>query len=76
MTYGLTAEVTRCTPFLQLVETDYRNVRNAQRNVGVVFGIEEMVDAAVQNYVQFESELLSLSLKDVGFHVLWIGQTT
>jgi hypothetical protein len=61
--FGITLNTLGPRPFLEISRDDFATVTTAQRNLLVMLSIEEKFDALLQNYVEYERELLSLALE-------------
>jgi hypothetical protein len=63
MSWGLTREVLGCPPFLPLAEAEFSTLKAAQLNILLALRVEEKFDALLQNYADYEREILSLTLE-------------
>ena len=65
--------ITLCTlgprPFLAISADDFAALKTAQHNLLLMLSIEEKFDALLQNYAEYERELLSLALEHTVFQV-------
>ena len=60
--YGITRIASDGAPFLPISAEEFRNIKFALQNILVLLGVEEKFDAFLQNYVDYERELMSLAL--------------
>jgi hypothetical protein len=68
--YGITLCTLGPRPFLAISSDDFAAVRAAQHNLLLMLSIEEKFDALLQNYAEYERELLSLALEHTVFRGL------
>jgi hypothetical protein len=60
--YGITRTVLEGAPFLSISAEEFQGVKAAQRNLLILLSIEEKFAALLENYAEYERELLSLAL--------------
>lgn len=72
--WGLTREVLGCPAFLPITRAEFAGLKAAQAGVLLILRVEEKFDALLQNYAEYERELLSLTLERTVFRELeWSG---
>jgi hypothetical protein len=64
MDYGLTCDVLTCKHFLFLTEEEFEAARKARGHLFEVLDIEEKLNIVLENYIEYEHELLQITLKD------------
>ena len=63
MRHGITRAVLEGAPFLPISPEEFQAVKAAHRNLLVLLGIEEKFAALLENYAEYEGELLSLAFR-------------
>ncbi len=61
--YGITLDLIGEQAFLEMSQDDYLSVTSAQKNIWAMLSIEEKFDALLQNYAEYERELLSIGVE-------------
>lgn len=69
MEYGLTQDVLECEHFLRIPEAVFGRIASARDRSIRALEIEENLDMLLHNYVDFEHELLQISLRNALFSV-------
>jgi hypothetical protein len=67
MKYGITKLTLGQNPFLDISPDEYREAKVARQNLMEVLDVEEKLNLVLENYVEFERELLSGSLNHMVF---------
>src|ERR1044072_2560892 len=67
MQYGITKLVISCNHLLEISRQEFDEARFAKRSLVDALGIEEKLDIVLENYAEYEKELLELSLKNAIF---------
>src|SRR5947209_4641827 len=49
-------------PFIGITEDEFRQLRDAKKNLILMVGIEEKFDFLIENYAEYEEELLKIAL--------------
>jgi hypothetical protein len=65
MEYGITCLVLAPPGFLPISESEYNEIRDAKRNIIALVAIEETFDFLVENYREYEHDLLDLTLNQL-----------
>lgn len=63
MRYGISACALENWPVLDISAGEFDAIKRAQRGLLTVLTIEEKFDAVLENYAEYERELLSLTLQ-------------
>jgi hypothetical protein len=63
MEYGLTRRVLTCRHFIPITEEQFAEIRGAKDSLGRILAIEERLELVLQNYVEFEHEILQVTLE-------------
>lgn len=63
MEYGLTRVTLDCTHFLPMPEEEFVQAQLARDRSFKVLEIEEKLDMVLQNYIEYEHELLQITLR-------------
>lgn len=61
--YGITCLVLGFSSFIEISDDEFTRITNAKRNLLTLLGIEEKFDLVLENYLEYERELLSLNLQ-------------
>lgn len=61
--YGITCLVLGCSLVIEISDDEFTRITNAKRNFLTILGIEEKFDLVLENYLEYERELLSLNLQ-------------
>ncbi|MDT4969546.1 MAG: hypothetical protein QOJ64_4283 [Acidobacteriota bacterium] len=69
MRFGITKAVLSCEDFIDISREQYESTRDAQQKLAKVLNIEEKFNFVVENYVEYEQELLKSSLDSMMFAV-------
>ncbi|MCX5737033.1 MAG: hypothetical protein NTZ61_00765, partial [Proteobacteria bacterium] len=70
--FGLTKLALGEPGFIELSETEFESLRDAREAVFDVLGLEEKLDLLVENYAEFEQELLEVALRhSLSFVLEW-----
>lgn len=69
MDHGLTRVVLECEHFLPLHEEEFAAAREAKESLIAALGIEEKLNLVLENYVEYEHELLQVTLEHALFSV-------
>ena len=64
MDYGLTCDVLTGKHFLSLTEEEFEAARKARRHLFEVLDIEEKLNIVLEDYIEYELELLQITLED------------
>lgn len=67
MQFGLTREVLECKHFLHISEDEFTSASGARERTVKAAGIEEKLDMVLQNYIEYEHELLQIVLRNALF---------
>jgi len=67
MVYGITCTVSSPPGFIEISEQEFKEVRRAKRNLLRVVWIEDKFDLLLENYREYEIELLDLALYQMTF---------
>jgi hypothetical protein len=67
MQYGITRTVMSCERFLEISPNEFELGKMAARSLAKVLDIEQKLNIVLDNYFEFESELMLLSLQDILF---------
>lgn len=67
MRYGITKTVLSCNDFIEISGEEYQNTRTAKRKLAEALNIEEKLNFVLENYVEYERELLNSSLDSMMF---------
>lgn len=67
MKYGITKPIYTSEAFIELTESEFDAVKTAKANLITVVGIEEKFDLLIENYAEYERELLNLSFDQLLF---------
>ena len=67
MKYGITRLVLNCNNFIEISQADYEQIKNAKQNLVEILNIEEKFNFIIENYREFEQELLNINLNNVLF---------
>jgi hypothetical protein len=67
--YGITQLVFGKKPFFPISAERYSALSEARRSLGVALAVEEKLTLVLENYVEFENEILSAGLGQIVFHV-------
>src|SRR5689334_5456332 len=70
MRYGITADTLEERPFLELSKDEYARLTAAQGKAMLVLRIEEKFDAVLQNYLEFERDVVTLAIDHAVFQEL------
>lgn len=62
MRYGITKTVLSCNDFIEISREEYENARTAKQKLAEALNIEEKINFVLENYVEYEQELLNSSL--------------
>ncbi len=62
MEYGVTRLVLACKHFLPISEEEFKAIRQARQHSIQALGMEEKLDMMLQNYAEYEHELLQITL--------------
>jgi hypothetical protein len=52
-----------CSSVIEISDDEFTRITNAKRNFLTLLGIEEKFDLVLENYLEYERELLSLNLQ-------------
>lgn len=67
MKFVLRRLVIGCPHYLELTDDEFREIIDATRNVLEAKNIEEKYNIVIDNYVEFESDLLNMALEQMAF---------
>lgn len=67
MRHGISGLQYRPSSFIEITKVEFDDLNVAKAGVITVVGIEEKFDLLIQNYAEFEQELLSLALREALF---------
>lgn len=62
MRYGITKTVLSCNNFIEVSRDEYETARAAKQKLAEALNIEEKINFVLENYVEYEQELLHSSL--------------
>jgi hypothetical protein len=59
-------------PFIEITGDRFRELKEAQQNISILLGIEEKFEMVIDNYLEYERDLLGLALAHMASHeVTW-----
>src|SRR6478609_5791819 len=61
MRFGITILALGEHPFIEISAEEFSNVKAAKQNLVILLGTEEKYDLVIENYAEFEVELLKLT---------------
>jgi hypothetical protein len=67
MRYGITKTVLGSKGFIEISREEYENARTAKQKLAEALNIEEKLNFILENYVEYERELLNSSLDSLMF---------
>lgn len=67
MKYGITRSVLSCNNFIEILQADYEQTQKAKQNLVEVLDIEEKYNFIIENYKEFEQELLNIGVDQMLF---------
>lgn len=67
MKYGITRRVANCVTFIELSHDEFNLARSAKENLMHALYIEEKINYVLENFVEFERELLNAAVDNVVF---------
>jgi hypothetical protein len=67
MLYGITQLVLGCRQFIELTPDQYAEAKSAKEGLIAALSIEEKLNLVLQNYMEFELELLVITTRDLLF---------
>lgn len=62
LTFGITRLAAGGQPFVEISQEDFDLIKTAKQKLIIVLGIEEKLDILLEDYAEFERELLNLTL--------------
>ena len=68
MRYGISKRVLGFRGFIEIDEAEYKLIKNARENLFEALFLEEKLDLVMENYYEYETELLSMASRMVVFH--------
>ena len=68
MRYGISKLVLGFPGFIQIDEAEYMLIKNARNNLFEILFLEEKLDLVIENFYEYETELLSAASRMMVFH--------